>query len=126
MGSKLTISSGGKLVKVDNDTREHVHWDIEQQPPVLVNVPIVAVDDKWVKYGQGRSDKFLNPRTDGGFVINSTELRSVNFSMECIDMPQVNARSRPRRTGVAIVNAPIPKKYRMAREIDAEIRGRCW
>ena len=37
----------------------------------------------------GKKDKFRNPRTAGGFIINSTELRAVNFSMV--------ARSTPRR-----------------------------
>lgn len=126
VGSKLTISAGGKFVKVNSDTRDHVYWDLQQEPPIVMNVPIVAVDDKWVKYGQGRNDKFLNPRTAGGFIINSTELRAVNFSMECIDISLVNARSHPRRSGTALIARTAPKKYRMAKEIDAEIRGRCW
>ena len=53
---------------------------------------------EWVKFGKGKDDKFRNPRTAGGFVINSTELRAVNFTMEPIDKPPV----RPRTTGPAV------------------------
>lgn len=91
---------------------------------MLTNISIISVDDEWVKYGPGRNDKFRNVRTAGGFLINSTELRAVNFSMEALDGPIV----RPRRGGrrAAIVSAPRPKRYRMHQEVDAEIRGRCW
>ena len=60
----------------------------------------------------------------GGFVINSTELRSVNFMMEPLDKPPV----RPRRSGhrAALVSAPRPKVYQMPKEIEDEIRLRCW
>ena len=78
----------------------------------------------WSKYGYGKNDKFRNPRTAGGFIINSTELRAVNFSMEPLDKPPVQPRSSGRRA--ALVSAPLPKRYRMAREIDDEIRKRCW
>jgi len=44
----------------------------------------------------GRNDKFRNVRTAGGFVINATELRSVNFSMQAVDVP---LRFTPRRHG---------------------------
>jgi len=61
------------------------------EPPVLlldkVKVKIISVDSDWVRYGQGRNDRFRNVRTAGGFVINATELRSVNFSMQAVDVP---------------------------------------
>ena len=122
MGSKLTISAKGQ-VKVDRTTREDVFWD-DVEPPALTNVTIISVDDEWVRYGQGRNDKFRNMRIAGGFVVNSTELRAVNFSMEALDRPTVQPRRGGRRA--AIVSAPLPKRYRMHRDIDAEIRGRCW
>ena len=60
-------------------------------------------------FGKGRNDKFRNPRTAGGFVINSTELRSVNFMMEPLDKPPVRPRTTGRRA--AVVSAPRPKVY---------------
>jgi len=48
-------------------------------------VNIISVDYDWVRYGQGRNDKFRNVRIAGGFVINATELRSVNFSMQAVE-----------------------------------------
>lgn len=122
MGSKLTIASTGH-VKVDNNMREEVFWD-EQHPPTLKNVPIVSVDDQWVRYGHGRNDAFRNPRVAGGFVINSTELRAVNFSMSALDPPSVQPRSSGRRA--AVVSVPMPKRYKLHQNIDAEVRGRCW
>ena len=122
MGCKLTISASG-VVKVDSQIRSEVFWD-EQTPPTLVSIPIVSVTDEWVKYGQGKNDKFRNPRVDGGFIINSTELRGVNFSMEPLDKPPVKLRSSGRHA--ALVKAPLPKRYRMDQHIDKEIRGRCW
>ena len=90
----------------------------------MTNVTIISVDDKWVRYGHGRNDRFQNVRIAGGFVVNSTELRAVNFSMEALDRPTVQPRRGGRRA--AVVSAPLPKRYRMHRDIDAEIRGRCW
>ena len=57
-------------------------------------------------------------------MINSTELRAVNFSMEAVDKPPVQPRSSGRRA--AVVSAPLPKVYKMAKEIDDEIRKACW
>ena len=102
----------------------HAYWGTDEQPAALSDVTILAVDDKWVKYGRGRNDKFRNPRIEGGFVINATELRLVNFSMEPIDPPAYIPRSSGRRA--AAVTAPKPKRYRMAKEIDHEIRAACW
>ena len=93
--------------------------------PVLSAVKIISVDEQWLKYGHGKNDKVRNPRRAGGFVINSTELRAVNFStMEALDKPPVKPRSSGRRA--AVVSAILPKRYRMAKEIDDEIRSRCW
>jgi len=63
---------------------------------VLDKVKIISVDSDWVRYGQGRNDKFRDVRTAGGFVINATELRSVNFSMRAVDVP---LRFTPHRHG---------------------------
>ena len=123
VGSKLVISAAGH-VKVGRAMREEVFWDNEQ-PPTLAGVTIVSVDEQWVRFGHGRNDKFRNPRTAGGFIINSTELRAVNFSMEPVDAPHFQLRSsRGRRA--AVVSAPLPKVYTMPKEIDSEIRARCW
>ena len=81
------------------------------------------MDEKWVTYGAGRNDKFPNPRTGGDFIINSTELRAVNFSLEVVGTPPVRPRSGGRRA--AVVSAPLPKKYKMPNEIDHEIRKEC-
>ena len=54
---------------------------------MLDKVNIISVDSDWVRYaGRGRNDEFRNVRTAGGFVINATELRSVNFSMQAVDV----------------------------------------
>lgn len=85
---------------------------------------MVSVTNEWVKYGYGVNDKFRNPRIHGGFIINSTELRGVNFSMEALDKPPVQPRSSARLA--ALVQAPPPKRYKMHPSIDSEIRERCW
>ena len=85
-GCKLTISKNGRCIKVGQQTRTNVFWD-GVEPPVLDKVNIISVDSDWVRYGQGRNDRFRNVRTAGGFVINATELRSVNFSMQAVDVP---------------------------------------
>ena len=92
---------------------------------MLDEVKIISVDSDWVRYGQGRNDKFCNVRTTGGFVINATELCSVNFSMQAADVP---LRFTPRRHGrrAAVLTTPVPKRYEMHKDIDSEIRGRCW
>ena len=122
VGSKLTISAKG-VIKVGSTTRD-AYWGTDEQPAALSDVTIIAVDDAWIKYGRGRNDKFCNPRIEGGFVINATELRLVNFSMEPIDAAAYKPRTSGRRA--AAVSAPKPKKYRMAKEIDHEIRAACW
>ena len=62
---------------------------------MLDKVNIISVDSDWVRYaGRGRNDEFRNVRTAGGFVINATELRSVNSSMQVVDVP---LRFTPRR-----------------------------
>ena len=122
-GEKLTISAGGH-VKVGRQARD-VHWCEEMRQPPMASVTIHSVStDGWVKYGPGRKDRFRNPRCAGGFVIYSSELRGVNFSVEALDPPPVQLRSSGRRA--AVVAAPLPKRYRMYPEIDDEQRGRCW
>ena len=90
----------------------------------MSGVTITSVTDEWVRYGSGRSDRFRNPRVAGGFVINSSELRAVNFSMEVLDPQPLQSRSSGRRAG--LVAAPLPKRYRLPQELDDEHRGRCW
>ena len=90
----------------------------------MASVAIVSVSDEWVKYGQGRNDRFRNPRVAGGFIINSSELRGVNFTMEPLDPPPYKPRSSGRRA--ALVTAPLPKRYQLAAVLSDEHRGRCW
>jgi len=87
---------------------------------------IISVDSDWVRYGQGRNDKLSNVRTAGGFVINATELRSVNFSMQAVDVPLRFTPPRSHGRRAAVLTAPVPKRYKMHKDIDSEIRGRCW
>ena len=124
-GERLTISASGH-VKVGRQTRE-VYWgdanNGDTQPEPLSNVTITSVTDEWVRYGLGRNDRFRNPRVAGGFIINSSELRGVNFTMEALDPPPLKPRSSGRRA--AIVAVPLPKRYRLAVELDSERHGRC-
>lgn len=122
VGSKVSISRQGHI-NVGRLSRPDVYWD-DVTPPMLAGVTILSVSDGWVHYGTGRNDKFRNPRSAGGFVINSTELRAINFSMEALDRPAVQPRRGGRRA--AVLSAPLPKRYRMHPEIDAMIRARCW
>ena len=124
-GCKLTISKNGRCIKVGQQTRANVFWD-GVEPPVLDKVNIISVDSDWVRYGQGRNDRFRNVRTAGGFVINATELRSVNFSMQAVDVPLRFTPSRRHGRRAAVLTAPVPKRYKMHKDIDSEIRGRCW
>ena len=125
-GEKLSISASGHI-KVGRQTRE-VYWgdknDGDVQPAAISGVTITSVTDEWVRYGSGRNDRFRNPRIAGGFVINSSELRGVNFTMEALDPPAVQVRSSGRRAG--LVAAPLPKRYRLPKLLDDEHRGRCW
>ena len=86
VGSSLTITAAGS-VKVENHVRTQIFWD-DIQPPVLSKVTISKVTDEWVTYGKGKRDRFRNVRVAGSFVVNSTELRAVNFSMEVLDRGQ--------------------------------------
>ena len=45
-------------------------------------------------------------------------------SVSALDLAPVQPRSSGRRA--AVVSAPLPKRFRMSREIDNEIRQRCW
>ena len=65
-----------------------------------------------------------NPRVAGGFIINSAELRGVNFSMEVLDPPPLKPRTSGRRA--AVVAVPLPKRFRLSAELDNLHRGRCW
>jgi len=125
-GEKLTISAGGH-VKVGRQTRE-VYWgqknNGDEKPAPLSGVTIVSVTDEWVRYGQGRNDRFRNPRVAGGFWVNSSELRGVNFTMEPLDPLPYKPRSSGRRA--ALVAAPLPKRYKLAAVLSDEHRGRCW
>ena len=125
-GEKLTISAGGHI-KVGRQTRE-VYWGNENngddQPDPISGVAIVSVTDEWVRYGHGRKDRFRNPRIAGGFVINSSELRGVNFTMEPLDPPPLQPRSSGRRA--AVVATPLPTRFRLPNMLDNEHRGRCW
>ena len=91
-----------------------------------VNMNIISVDSDWVRYGQGCNDKFRNVRTAGGFVTNATELRSVNVSMQAVDVPLRFTPSRSHGRRAAVLTAPVPKRYKMHKDIDSEIRVRSW
>lgn len=81
VGCKLSILSRG-VVKVNRQTREQVYWD-DQEPPSLTDAPIISVDNEGVKVGHvAVITRFRNPTVAGGFVVNSTELRAVNFTVE--------------------------------------------
>ena len=125
-GEKLSISASGH-VKVGRQTRE-VYWgdknNGDEQPATISGVTITSVTDEWVRYGSGRNDRFRNPRVAGGFVINSSELRGVNFSMEVLEPLALQPRSSGRLA--ALVKAPLPKRYRLPKELDDEHRARCW
>ena len=125
-GEKLTISAGGHI-KVGRQTRE-VYWgkqnNGDEQPASISGATIISVTDEWVKYGQGRNDRFRNPRIAGGFVINSSELRGVNFTMEPADSLPYKPRSSGRRA--ALVAVPLPKRVKLSPELDHEHRSRCW
>ena len=121
------IRSAGGHVKVGRQTRE-VYWgdknNGDTQPGVVSGATIISVTDEWVRYGHGRSDRFRNPRVAGGFIINSSELRGVNFSMEALDPPPLQPRTSGRRA--AVVAMPLPKRFRLSAELDNLDRGRCW
>jgi len=115
-GCKLTISKNGRCIKVGQQTRTNVFWD-GVEPPVLDQVNIISVDSDWVRYGQGRNDRFRNVRTAGGFVINATELRSVNFSMQAVDVPLRFTPSRRHGRRAAVLTAPVPKRTRCTKTL---------
>ena len=78
-----------------------VFWG-DGQPAAMASATIVSVSDEWVRYGHGRNDRFRNPRIAGGFVINSSELRGVNFSMEPLN------GSSAQRVGVLSLSRVAP------------------
>ena len=112
----FTISKNGRCIKVGQQTRTNVFWD-GVEPPVLDKVNIISVDSDWVRYGQGRNDRFRNVRTAGGFVINATELRSVNFSMQAVDVPLRFTPSRRHGRRAAVLTAPVPKRTRCTKTL---------
>jgi len=122
--ARMGVASKFKLAN-NEQTRTNVFRD-GVEPPVLDKVKIISVDSDWVRYGQGRNDKFRDVRTAGGFVINATELRSVNFSMQAVDVPLRFTPSRRHGRRAAVLTAPVPKRYKMHKDIDSEISGRCW
>jgi len=67
-------------------------------------------------------------RTAGGFVINATELRSVNFSNQHASCGCAAAIYTVTETRQACCGADCSsaKAYKMHKDIDSEIRGRCW
>ena len=113
---KLTISKNGRCIKVGQQTRTNVFWD-GVEPPVLDKVNIISVDSDWVRYGQGRNDRFRNVRTAGGVGINATELRSVNFSMQAVDVPLRFTPSRRHGRRAAVLTAPVPKRTRCTKTL---------
>ena len=129
VGKTLTIAGG--VIKVNGTTREDVCWGA--YTPDVHAKKITRVDSAmggWVELlGGGR---FRNPPTAGDFVVNSTELRAVSFSMEAInDRPFPLREVAVRKSGrlaaiVSVPPAPLPKRYQMDARIDSEIREKCW
>ena len=47
-------------------------------------------------------------------------------SMQAVDVPLRFTPSRRHGRRAAVLTAPVPKRYKMHKDIDSEIRGRCW
>ena len=47
-------------------------------------------------------------------------------SMQAVDVPLRFTPSQRHGRRAAVLTAPVPKRYKMHKDIDSEIRGRCW
>ena len=69
------------------------------------------------------------PPDGSSFIVNATELRSVNFTMTPTVQPstlQEVRRSGRRAAVVSMPPQPPPKEYVMDQLVDDDIRARCW
>ena len=74
-------------------------------------------------------EEWTPPDGSSSFVINATELRSVNFTMTptAPPPPQQEVRRGGRRAAVVSTPPqPPPKEYRMDQIVDDDIRSKCW
>ena len=112
--------------KLANKHASNVFWDGVERTCRFDKVNIISVDSDWVRYGQGRNDRFRNVRTAaGGFVINATELRSVNFSMQAVDRAAaIYTVTETRQACLLCCTARSAKAAtRCSKDIDSEIRA---
>ena len=125
-----TLNIVGGAIQVNRTMRPDVCWAGE--PPEVHSKKIAKVDTStggWVEFQGG--GKIRNPPTAGDFVVNATELRAVNFSMEPLgrELPlnTVTVRKSGRLAAVVRVPpAPLPKRYTLHTTNDNEIRAQCW
>ena len=74
-------------------------------------------------------EEWTPPAGESSFIFNATELRGINFTMVAADgSPPVQVRRCVRRVGVAAPPPPPPRPKRvcMPKEVDDDIRKRCW
>ena len=128
VGKVLNIAGGA--VKVNRTARPEVCWPSE--PPEVNAKKISKVDASvggWVEFQEG--GRIRNPPSAGDFIVNATELRAINFSMEPIGRQLPLSEVVVRRSGrlaavVSVPPAPMPKRYTLDATIDNEIRAQCW
>lgn len=128
VGKVLKISGG--IIKVGRTTRPEVCW--ASVPPDVNSKKISKVDSTtggWVEFQEG--GRIRNPPSAGDFIVNATELRAINFSMEPkgrqLPLSEVRVRHSGRLAAiVSVPPAPLPKIYTLDATIDNEIRAQCW
>ena len=128
VGKVLTIVGG--VIKLNRTLRPDVFW--AGDPPDVNGKKISKVDASaggWVEFQGG--GRIRNPPTHGDFVVNATELRAVNFSMEPLGRPLPLSEVTVRKSGrlaavVSVPPAPLPTRYTLHATIDNEIRAECW
>ena len=128
VGKVLNITGGS--IKLNRTMRPEVCWASE--PPQVINKKITKVDAStggWVDFEGG--GRIRNPPSAGDFIVNATELRAINFSMEPIGRQLPLSEVRVRRSGrlaavVSVPPPPLPKRYTMHATNDNEIRAACW
>ena len=125
-----TLNIAGGAIKVNKTLRPDVYW--AGDPPEVHSKKIAKVDTSiagWVEFQGG--GRIRNPPTAGDFVINATELRAINFSMQPLGrqlpLNEVTVRKSGRLAAVVrLPPAPLPTSYVQDATIDNEIRAQCW
>ena len=128
VGKTLNIADG--VIKVNRTVRPDVYW--AGDPPYVHHKTVSKVDTSiagWVEFQGG--GRIRNPATTGNFVINATELRAINFSMQPLGrqlpLNEVTVRKSGRLAAVVrLPPAPLPTSYVLDARIDNEIRAQCW